>query len=343
MNMIKHKIITLGTVSALLFLMAGACAKEESASQNAGNKRYFDAWIAVNHPGAKVTPLGACIISEEAGTGESVGKEDSFLFARYTTTDLEGNVQSTTEKKLAQQVGTFAQGNYYGEQVLINNVNYTEAGVLDMLMGMKIGGTRTAAIPGWLNVTKDYGSAEEYLDNCTGEDVIYKVTLVGKCNNIYEWETSLLEDYSAKHLNGTDSTKYGYYYMQTKAPASTSAMPDDTTFYINYTGRLLNGQVFDTTIEDTAKVHGIYSSSKKYVPVDIKKAKNHKDITMGSASGGSGSTLVEGFSFCLSNLKNHEKGICAFYSSLGYGYKGSGSKIPKFAPVVFEIEVVDKP
>lgn len=341
--MIRHSIITLGTVSAIIFLMASACAKEESTSPNEGNKRYLDSWIAINHPGAKTTPLGAYIISEEVGAGESVGKEDSFLFARYTTTDLEGNVQSTTEKQIARQVGTFDHKNYYGEQVLINDTGYTEAGVLDMLRGMRVGGTRTAVIPGWLNVKEDHGSAQEYLDNCTGKDVIYKVTLVGKCNKIQEWETALLEDYSAKHLNGTDSTQYGYYYMQTKAPTGTSAMPNDTTFYINYTGRLLNGQVFDTTIEDTAKVHGIYSSSKKYVPVDIKKAEKHEDITMGSASGGSGTTLVKGFSLCLSNLKKHEKGICAFYSTLGYGYTGSGNSIPKFAPIVFEIEVVDKP
>jgi FKBP-type peptidyl-prolyl cis-trans isomerase len=40
-------------------------------------------------------------------------------------------------------------------------------------------------------------------------------------------------------------------------------------------------------------------------------------------------------------MKAHEKGICAFYSELGYGYSGSGSAIPRFAPIVFEIEIVD--
>ena len=63
---------------------------------------------------------------------------------------------------------------------------------------------------------------------------------------------------------------------------------------------------------------------------------------MSSTESGEGSTMVDGFSYCLSNMKKNEKGIVAFYSVYGYGTNGKGS-IPKYAPISFEIELVPKP
>ena len=151
-----------------------------------------------------------------------------------------------------------------------------------------------------------------------------------------------MERYTARMMNDVDSTFYGYYYQQLKEPTDTTTFPRDTTFYINYIGRLLNGQVFDTTIEDTAKFYGIYSSSKTYKPQMVKLNETYTEITLGGSSSSDGSTTIDGFAYCLSKLKSYEKGICAFYSALGYKYSGSGNVIPKFAPLTFEIEIVDK-
>jgi FKBP-type peptidyl-prolyl cis-trans isomerase len=38
-----------------------------------------------------------------------------------------------------------------------------------------------------------------------------------------------------------------------------------------------------------------------------------------------------------------EKGMGVFYSPLGYSFNGSGSSIPGYAPLIFEIEIVAKP
>ena len=42
-------------------------------------------------------------------------------------------------------------------------------------------------------------------------------------------------------------------------------------------------------------------------------------------------------------MKDMEKGVGVFISSIGYGYSGSGSSIPAYAPLIFEIELVAKP
>ena len=58
-----------------------------------------------------------------------------------------------------------------------------------------------------------------------------------------------------------------------------------------------------------------------------------------------GSTVISGFAKTLKQmgkLRSGSKAIGMFYSELGYGYSGSSS-IPGYAPLIFEIEFVDKP
>ena len=331
--------------AALLFLTI-SCSKEASTSENEASQRYLEAWMSLNHPTVQPTGLGIYILNDQPGNGAAISDSDEYIFAEFTVTDLDGNISSTTSEALNKQVGNYTEGNYYGANVLVNDKAYTQTGVLEMIKGMKVGGTRTALIPGWLNVTKDYDTAQEYLDNCTGDNAIYTVKIVDKTADIVKWQVDSLEKYVKKNMSGVDSTMYGYYYKQLKAPKDTTSYPDDTTIYINYTGRLLNGQVFDTTIKDTAKVYGIYSSSSSYEPQMVTLNSDYTQITLGSSttsSGTTGSTVVTGFGYCLSKIGRYEKGVCAFYSAYGYGYSGSGKKIPSFAPITFEIEVVDKP
>ena len=55
------------------------------------------------------------------------------------------------------------------------------------------------------------------------------------------------------------------------------------------------------------------------------------------------SDMIPGFAMTLWQMRAHEKGIGVFYSPLGYGYNGSGASIPSYSPLIFEIEIVDKP
>lgn len=345
MNILKTTSLRLALIAAIA--VTAACSKEVTTSRNEDNKLYLESWMSVHHPNVQPTGLGIYIIDDEPGTGESVTEDDLYLFIRYTATDLDGTIGSTTEEKVAQQIGSYSKGNYYGPSVVINSKYATQIGILEMLKDMRIGGTRTAVIPGWLNSTiasdKDYSTAEDFFENVTGSDAIYTITLTEKTDSIHKWEVDSLENYTARVMNNVDSTFYGYYYQQLKEPADTATLPRDTTFYINYTGRLLNGQVFDTTIEDTAKVHGIYSSSNSYEPQLVTLNETYTDITLGGTSSSGGSTTINGFAYCLSRMKAYEKGVCAFYSFLGYGYSGSGKTIPKYSPLVFEIEIVDEP
>ena len=54
-------------------------------------------------------------------------------------------------------------------------------------------------------------------------------------------------------------------------------------------------------------------------------------------------TVIGGFALTLWQMRPMEKGVGVFYSNYGYQYSGSGSSIPGYAPLIFEIEIVEKP
>ena len=272
-----------------------------------------------------------------------------------------------TDTETAKKLGAYDPDSYskfFGPQFLSTYEGNIYAGVADMLFDMQVGGHRKAILPSWLLSYKDLEKESDYLKLASSnETLIYDVTVKDFTTDIDKWEI----DSIARFFNNDkvlvdglpankvfvrnegvtmtvgDSVSTGFYYKQLKAPVDTTSFARDTTIYINYTGRLLNGQVFDTTIEDVAKDNNIYSSSRTYAPVQINwsdaETNNHTGITMGSDE----SEIISGFSMTLWEMRPMEKGVGIFYSTLGYGASGSSGLIPPYAPLIFEIEIVKKP
>lgn len=353
MNKIHRAFLTAATATVLL----SGCAKEPVTQANYTNKLYFDAWLHVNHPSAVASGNGIYILDEQPGTGAAWDEEtDLFAYLDYTVTNLDGVVSSTTSERTAKKVGTYDKSYYFGPRMQLIMEGNSVAGLDDALKGMRVGGTRTVAIPSWLQTTLRYGSADEYLaQSVSANDAIYTITLRDKIadgldeesgmGHIYRWEADSLQKYVAAHMHGVDSTwyssseegsKFGFYYDPVYRPDE-ELMPRDTTFKINYTGRLLNGRAFDTTIANVAKDNDLYSASRTYEPVSITLSETLSEISMDEST-----SLIDGFRYALAWLHRHEKAVFAFYSPLAYSYSGSGMQIPPFSPLVFEIEVVDE-
>ena len=128
-------------------------------------------------------------------------------------------------------------------------------------------------------------------------------------------------------------------YDWEKSHFYTTSGSNDTTIYINYVGRLLNGNVFDTNVERVAQDNGL--SGGTYEPVAIQWGDSYYELQMGDES--SSSSVIQGFAMTLWRMHPFGKAIGIFYSNLGYGYSGSGSSIPAYSPLMFEIEIVEKP
>ena len=341
---------TILSIATLAIILAG-CAKPAGNTKNDAEKKYFESWITINHPGAQKTALGSYILKNQEGSGAAAGTAEQHPYARvnYTIRGLDGKVSSTSDEKMAKQLGTYVESNYYGPEVISRQEGIVVAGLGEILKLMKVGGKVTAAIPGWLTVSTVYDTAEEYLKNASGTDAIYEIELVENIPDITKWEVDSLVRYMQANypeVNPADTVsteeyngrKYGFYYVQQQPsdrPDSTFAA--DAKVYLNYTGRLLNGQVFDTTIEKTAKDAGIYNSGGSYNPTYVTWADDYNDITLGSSS----SEVIDGFKYALFQMKPHEKGTAIFYSAYGYTSSGSGDKIPAYSPLIFEFELVD--
>jgi FKBP-type peptidyl-prolyl cis-trans isomerase FklB len=299
--------------------------------------------MSQNHPGVQPTGLGIYILEEEDGTGATV-KEDGFIYADYVTTDLEGNITSYTDKQTAKQLGKYDTTSFYGPKVMSTTEGTMPAGLAEALIGMKEGGRKKVIIPSWLMSHMSYETEEEYLaSSSSSASTIYDITVRTYTDSIQLHEINLIEDYikknpqifNSKMVNDTT----GFYYQPLSENISTEKFEKDTTIYINYTGRLLNGLVFDTTIEKVAKDNGIYSSSRTYGPTEVNWGEKYDDLTLGSSK----STVIPGFALTLWHMHPMEKGMGVFYSPLGYSFNGSGSSIPGYAPLIFEIEIVAKP
>lgn len=323
--------------------LASGCAKHVASGPNEAGKRYFDAWLQINHPGVEASGRGIYIISDENGEGPEVEK-DGYVFVDYTIRDLEGNISSYTSAETAKQLGEYSRSTYYGPRVWTTADNTIMAGVADAVIGSNTGRKLTCIIPSWLMTYSVYGTAEEYLNNETDNShAIYEMKIAGFTDDIGKWQIDSIGRYFAANdkifgkMTSADSLSYGFYYRQTKEPADTTSFPKDTTIYINYTGKLLNGLVFDTTSEKVAKDNGIWSSSKTYSPVKVTWGEESTEIKL------DGNSVIAGFSKTIWQMRSMEQGIGVFWSDLGYGYSGSGKSIPDYSPLVFEIEITEKP
>ena len=148
-------------------LMFSGCAKHVASGVNDAEKRYFDAWMQINHPDAQPSGLGVYIIDEEKGDGIEV-QDGGYALVDYTITDLEGNISSYTEKITAKQLGEFDTTYFYGARFQSTGKGTLAMGVFEALAGMKAGGYRRVVVPSWLMSSSIYETEQEYLDNTTG-------------------------------------------------------------------------------------------------------------------------------------------------------------------------------
>lgn len=117
---------------------------------------------------------------------------------------------------------------------------------------------------------------------------------------------------------------YVYWLESTDPELNTNILRLDTVT-VNYTGRLLNGEVFDSSIEQVARDNGVYDPQRNYQPLKLAL--------------GTGRGAIAGFEFATSLMRPTEKIITIFPSRLGYGSQSDGP-VPPNSPMIFEIELL---
>lgn len=115
---------------------------------------------------------------------------------------------------------------------------------------------------------------------------------------------------SKKKLTVTEQLANGLRYIRLN-PGTGEIPASGKVVKLKYTGRFLNGFAFDGNMARTDSF----------------------SVTVG------GTSTVIGFQTGVEKMRLGERAILVFPSTIGYGEKGSGTTIPGFTPLVFEIYV----
>ena len=340
----KTKYLLLAALGSMLM----GCAVENTPSAGETALEYLTLWMQKYHPGISPNADGLYILQDEPGTGDLWDTGKSYSYLEVTMSALSGVISSTSDSTLCKQLGTYVKGNYYGPSFQATGEGYSYAGLDALLKGMRVGGTRQAVVPAWMLTTNRYNTQKEYMDASTSSaSLIYKVTFRGQTEDVSETEKDSLSRYVLRKYGDIEPISYKsdeepdgtfYFISDTSAFVNSGIEPRGNTDSgtINYTGRLLNGQVFDTTLERVAKDAGLYSSDKTYTTSSITFAAEWNSVAMGSST-----SLIDGFKGGLYKMRYPgQKAIVVFTSSHGYTTTGSGNTIPAWSPLEFELELV---
>lgn len=138
-------------------------------------------------------------------------------------------------------------------------------------------------------------------------------------------EPALISNYIAANKLDVKKTPDSLYYVITKPGTGPNAIVGDTAV-VNYTGKLLNGKVFDTSVKDEA-VKGKMPADpfRQYKPIHIPVGQKR---------------VIPGWDEGLQLLNKGAKAIFIVPSNLAYGERGV-SIIGPYTPITFEVEMVD--
>ena len=350
-------------IPAALCLLGGfavcSCAKDEDESNRSVQERILDAYIASNCPLATKLSSGLTIINENEPDGATQMENLKICYVHYDTYSLDGTCQSTTDSVKARELGTYDQAVYYGPVLFSVGYGSSSKGMEELLLRMSEGGTITAIMPPWLTSYSSTSSGTTSSSQESSVNVIYKIRMMHVISDLTDFQTDSLEAYSRKYFEGMDSLKSGFYfknYVHPRGIASTDTVETGTSVNVWYIGRLLDGYVFDTNIEDTAKKYGLYDSDSDYTPLEIEMESTYQETaenndnnmnTSSSSSSSSSSSggYIVGFAKALKGMTFGDLASTFFSSGWGYGSSSSmssGKGVPEYSMLRFDLIMVDE-
>ncbi|RZF59427.1 FKBP-type peptidyl-prolyl cis-trans isomerase [Sphingobacterium corticibacterium] len=137
-------------------------------------------------------------------------------------------------------------------------------------------------------------------------------------------EEGKLANYISKNKLEPKKTDSGLQYIVKEEGSGNKAVVGDTVV-VNYTGSLVNGKIFDTNNAETAKKENTFNPMRQYEPIRFRVGHD---------------PVIQGWTEGLQLLNKGSKATLLVPSSIGYGERGGGT-IPPYAPLVFDVELVD--
>lgn len=225
------------------------------------------------------------------------------------------------------------------DRMMMVNPAAFKGDLTDGLLMMHLGDKAIFSI--WADSVQKLGfQFPPYYKEGTGMKLYYEINLTDIITQEEIAQEQALYMENMQQLNNAERDTLAAYVEQNNI----NATPDEDGLYIivnkkgkgknveigrdvaiNYTGRLLNGKVFDSSIESVAKSNDIYDPQRQYAPLSY---------TVGRMS------LIRGWEKGVINQPEGSKLTLIIPSWLGYGPQGSGDRIPPNSSLIFDIEIV---
>lgn len=322
----KFKLRTL-VVSAVVALSIFSCARQELMTYTEAENISLAAWVQQYAPNAEKCNDNMYIewIHRNPNQNDSLVEIGDWVRVKYTTKTLSGNVVNTRDEQVAKIEGTYTPYTHYSPQlVYMNDPNVTMLeGQYEALQKMR----RGDIVRLYLSSTYAYGATGFSDDVGYGGQnklqaqlpvIIDSFTLVDFEADPIITEQKAVDDYVLKNwgLEPKDTIK-SHFYMQLLPPYpmsrdSVSSLPDSTV-KIYYTGRFLDGFVFDTNIDSVQE--RVYGRIINEGPLELKAS----DIVGDTVS------VIEGWKIAVKNACFGDRFRVAFVSAYGYGIQGAAA------------------
>mgnify|MGYP005852174805 CR=1 FL=1 len=134
-----------------------------------------------------------------------------------------------------------------------------------------------------------------------------------------------IDNYLVANKLTAHTTDSGLRYVIDKPGQGDHPKPSNTV-KVNYIGKTLEGQVFDTNLVETAKQHGVHNPLRTYEPLQFK---------IGECQ------VIAGWEEGIKLLTKGAKARLFIPSTLAYGVQAVGEHIKANENLVFEVELVD--
>jgi FKBP-type peptidyl-prolyl cis-trans isomerase FkpA len=145
-----------------------------------------------------------------------------------------------------------------------------------------------------------------------------------KMKEMADKEQPLLDKYLADNKITTKPTESGLIFIELKKGAGPKPKANDLV-EVNYVGRLLDGTVFDTSIESIAKENNQYNPQRPYEPIKFQLGVRQ---------------VIPGWDEGIAMLNKGGKAKFIIPSRIAYGPNPAGP-IPPYSSLVFEVELVN--
>lgn len=275
----------------------------------------------------KETPKGYKYTVVKEGEGE-VGKVGEFLLINMMIKDAKDSIWNDTKEQKLPMI------------LPINEPNPNDEGIEEVFALLKKGDSILFPIDAKTLFEKQGGRVPSNVDTASiftfylgVKDILDEAQvqaleqeIMGKMNSEQlAIDLALIDGYLAESNTEVQTTESGLRYMFTKVGTGANAAPGNEVS-IHYAGYLLDGTLFDSSIESIAKANNKYTEGRPYEP-----------LTLQAGSG----QVIPGWEEAILLMNKGSKMRVWIPSTLAYGPRQRSEEIVANSVLVFDMEMID--